>query len=308
MSKIGVTSATICARADLRAIVDATFGGDHDVTYLPAGTADLPTFLADKDAALIGRELVAEDLLGRAPKLKAISVYGVGFDNVDMAACRSRSVAVLVAPGVNADAVAEHTIGLMLAVMRNIAANDRHIHDGRWNKDGGRTLTGKTVAIIGAGAVGTRVGRLLRAFSCQVVLNDILAKADLAKELGGCELGFEAALQHADIVTAHVPLTVATRGMFGREAFQIMKPGGVLINTSRGAVVSQKALKDALRAGQLKGAGLDVFENEPIVDTELFSLPGVVGTPHTAGNAQEAVEAMTRAAAGKLLDFLKGNE
>ncbi len=307
MSVIAVTSATICARPELRARVEGLLAPKHRIrfaTFTKPGREDLRAFLAGADGALIGREVIDEPLLAGLPDLRAVSVYGVGFDNVDAAACAKRGVALLVAPGVNADAVAEHTLGLMLAVLRNIARNDRLLHEGVWNKDGGRTLQGKTVAILGCGAVGSRVGRLLKAFSCHIVLNDILAKAELAAELGGCELGIEAALQIADIVTVHVPLTAVTRGLFDEKAFGQMKPGAVLVNTSRGPVVRLAALKKALKTGQVAGAGLDVFENEPILDAELFAHPGVVGTPHTAGNAREAVEAMTDAAAAKLRDYL----
>lgn len=275
--------------------------GHRVVFWDPA--QDLAVFLTGKDAALIGRETIDDALLAKLPQLRAVSVYGVGFDNIDDAACATRGVALLVAPGVNAAAVAEHTIGLMLAVLRNIARNDRYLHDGIWNKDGGRMLTGKTVGIIGCGAVGSRVGALLRAFSCPLVLNDIADKADLAAEWGACRMSLQETVQSADIITVHVPLTRLTRSLFDDALISLMKPGAVLINTSRGPVVSIPALKKALKSGQLAGAGLDVFESEPIVDKDLFALPGLVGTPHTAGNALEAVEAMTDAAALKLRDY-----
>jgi D-3-phosphoglycerate dehydrogenase len=307
---IAVTSSTICARPELRALVASRLGDQFHAVFATgsvASEAALAAFLtlASADGLLIGREEVGQNLLRSFPRIKAVSVYGVGYDNVDQDACRDRGVELLVAPGVNADAVAEHTLGLMLAVLRNISANDRLLHAGRWNKDGGRTLFGKTVAVIGAGHVGSRVARLLRAFSCPVVLNDILPKADLAEELGACELGLESALQTADIVTVHVPLSAVTRGLFGDKTFSLMKAGAVLINTSRGAVVDLAALERALASGQIAGTGLDVFENEPIVRETLFAHAGVVGTPHTAGNAKEAVEAMAGAAASMLRDFFE---
>jgi D-3-phosphoglycerate dehydrogenase len=303
MKAVGVTSVTICGRPELRRRVETTLAG-MAVTFRKPDE-DVTAFLRGKDAALIGREAIDAKLLAACPTVRAVSVYGVGYDNVDEAACRNAGVKLLVAPGVNADAVAEHALGLMLAVLRNISHNDRLLHEGTWNKAGGRTLYGKTVAIVGCGAIGSRVGRLLKAFGCQVVINDVVAKPDLAKEWAACELGLEKSLEIADIVTVHVPLTSVTRGMFDDRTLGAMKRGSVLINTSRGAVVSLEALKRALNSGQIAGAGLDVFEIEPIIDRELFSFPGVVGTPHTAGNAQEAVEAMTDAAASKLREFFK---
>ncbi len=301
--KIGVTSVSLCKSAALRAKA-ATILAGHEVKYiaLPRSAAadELVSFLFDCDAALIGREVITADILAKLPRLKAISVYGVGFDNVDAGACGARGVALLVTHGVNADAVAEHTLGLILASMRNIARNHLLLAAGTWNKDGGRTLGGKVLAVVGCGAVGSRVGRLGNAFGCSVRVVDLVDKTQIANEIGAVQVSLEVALGSADILSMHVPLTAATDGMVNERFLAQMKPGSHLINTSRGRVVRLSALKKALESGHLAGAGLDVFESEPILDLELFALPGLVGTPHTAGNAVEAAMAMGVAALDQL--------
>lgn len=303
--KIGVTSVSMAKSAALRAKA-ATILAGHEVRFLasprPAEADELVAFLADCDAALVGREVVTGAILAKLPRLKAISVYGVGFDNVDAEACRARGVALLVAHGVNADAVAEHTLGLILACMRNIARNHLLLAAGTWNKDGGHTLAGKVLAVVGCGAVGSRVGRLANAFGCSVRVVDLLDKKQIANEIGAVQVSLAEALRSADILSMHVPLTAATDAMVDERFLAQMKPGAHLINTSRGRVVRLSALKKALESGHLAGAGLDVFETEPILDLELFALTGLVGTPHTAGNAVEAVMAMGVAA----LDQLRG--
>ena len=314
MAKIGITSQTFRRRYDLRLLAETGLAG-HELSFAPVSAlptemsaVELRAFLFSKDGALVGRETIDDDLLAAVPTLKAIGLYGVGHDNIDLDACKRRGVSVYIASGVNAQAVAEHTLGLMLSVLHNISLTDRLLRDGVWHKDGGRQLAGKTVGIVGVGAVGTRVARLARAFGCHVLLTDICSRAELAKEIGAFEAPLVTSRESADILTVHVPLTAVTRGFFDDQAFAAMKKGAILINTSRGAVVSLAALKKALSSGQLAGAGLDVYENEPILGgaamhPELFAHAGVVATPHIAGNAMEAVQAMGQAA----VDALRGH-
>lgn len=301
---IVVTAVSFCKNAELRQLATEAFTG-HTVTFaagegpLLAGDA-LVASLAEADLAIVGRETINDAILVRIPRLKAISLYGVGFDNIDVEACRRRGVAFEVAHGVNALAVAEHTIGLMLAVLRNIARNDRMLRQGVWNKDGGRTLGGRTVAVVGCGAVGSQVARLLRAFGSKIILVDVVCKTELAATLDAREASLSEALQNADVVTLHVPLDPSTEHMMNTATLSQMRQGSILVNTSRGSVVSLDALKASLTSGHLAGAALDVFEAEPLADPSLAALPTIVCTPHTAGNAAEAVLAMGLAATGRL--------
>jgi D-3-phosphoglycerate dehydrogenase len=306
MARISIIAASFCKSATLRDYARATLVG-HELAFADGRTLageELVGALADADAAVVGRELIDDTVLAQAPRLKALSLYGVGFDNIDVAACAARGVDFLVRHGVNAEAVAEHTIGLMLASLRNIAYTDRLLHQGQWLKDGGRQLSGSTVAVIGCGHVGSRVARLLTAFRCRLLLNDIRDVSALARETGGNSADFKQCLESADIVTVHVPLTARTAGLFDADTLARMRPGSVLVNTSRGAVVVLDALRHALKNGPLGGAALDVFEVEPLTDPQLYAEPRLVGTPHIAGNAREAVEAMGRAAVDMLLACL----
>lgn len=234
----------------------------------------------DADAAIIGLNKVDDLFLSRHPKIKVISKYGVGMDNIDLEACKRRWVRVASTPGVNAPYVAEHTLGLMLSLLRNI-----HKGINEWAKEGGTSLQDRTVGIIGLGAVGSHVERLVQKFGAQCFHNDI--DSGLTKEY---------LFENCDVITLHVPLTPLTKHLVNAQTLALMKPWSVLINTSRGGVVDQKALKEALKNKKIAGAALDVFEDEPCLDDELLNMENVVCTPHIAGNSKQAVLAMGRAA------------
>lgn len=262
----------------------------------------LPELLEDCSYWIVGREAVDSTVLSGAKKLEIISKYGVGLDNVDVSACSAHGGVRLVhRPGVNAQAVAEHTVGLMLGLSRKICEGSRHLFEGRWIKNGGVSLSGKTLGIIGYGHVGSALALLARSFNCQILAYDIIdKKSDLAR-VGGLPVGLKKLLSSSDFVSVHVPLTDKTRHLIGQEEFDLMKSTSFFINTSRGEVVDEAALKRALKAGEIGGAALDVFSVEPFDDMELLSLPNFIGTPHTAGNSKEAVWAMGSAAVEELI-------
>lgn len=308
MAVVAITSASFNKNEALRQYATTKFTG-NDVRFAdvstPPSLASLAVFLADADAVICGRETLDATLLARLPKLRAVAVYGVGHDNIDSNALAHRGIPLLVRKGVNKVATAEHAVGLMLAVLRRIAASSALMHQGVWEKDGGTQLSGKTVAIIGCGQVGSEVARLLAAFGCKLLLNDLEDRAALAAATGGEQATFKECLQKADIVTMHVPLSKATRAMVRAPELKAMRPSAVVINTSRGGVVDEAALADALKAGVIQGAGLDVYSEEPLRGSPLQGLQNLVMTPHTAGNAQEAVAAMGQAAVDDLAAFLK---
>ena len=308
MATVAITSASFLKNDALRQYAAAKLAG-HDLrfddTSTPTSLASLAVFLADADAVIFGRETLDATLLARLPKLKAVAIYGVGHDNVDSNALALRGIPLLVRKGVNKVATAEHTLGLMLAVMRRIAATNTQLHQGIWDKNGGSQLSGKTVGIVGVGQVGAEVARLLAAFGCKLLLNDLEDRAALYAATGGEQATFKECLQKADILTMHVPLTKATRAMVGAPELRAMRPSAVVINTSRGGVVDETALAAAIKAGTIAGAGLDVFSEEPLKSSPLQGLQNVVMTPHTAGNAKEAVSAMGQAAVDDLAAFLK---
>jgi D-3-phosphoglycerate dehydrogenase len=245
---------------------------------------DLTDSLADSHAAIVGLNTIGETTLALYPALRFISKYGVGMDNIDLDACKRRWVRVLWTPGVNAAYVAEYTLGLILSLIRKIHEPIWHDPTGDWVKPKGQSLFNKSIGIIGYGHVGKLVGQC---FSNQSTIfwNDINGGATKEEIYSQC-----------DIITLHVPLTPETKHLINSKTLAMMKPSAYLINTSRGAVVDQEALKYALKNKIIAGAALDVFEHEPCNDEELLNMENVICTPHIAGNSEQAILAMGRAA------------
>ena len=220
-----------------------------------------------------------EAVFRACPRLKMISIWGTGTDNIDLAAAARHGVTVCNTPGINAYAVAEHTIALMLAAARRIPGIDREMRAGAWPRDMLVQLHGKTLAVFGAGAIGARVAQLARGFGMEVLSWSARADTAAAKD------DF---LRRADFVTLHLRLVPETRGFIGRREFGLMKREAFLINTSRGALVDREALLDALASGRIAGAGLDVYHEEPLKpDDPLLSSARTVLSPHIAGQTPE---------------------
>jgi len=274
----------------------------HTIHYLdvrdPLQHARLqdPLFTERIAAWLVGGEPVSATELKAFPALLGVSKYGVGVDNIDFQACAERGVQVHFEAGVNSLAVAEHTLGLILGMCRNICMNSRMLSLGIWNKNGGRSVSGMKIGIIGLGHVGSKLARLLRGLGADLAYCDILAKPELENELGIQRLSYHDLISWAELLSFHVPLTDQTRRMFGDAELARTRPGVFLINTSRGPVLVQETLKKGLTGGHIQGAALDVFESEPLRDKELAESERLVGTPHTAGNSEQAVRAMGQAA------------
>ena len=233
-----------------------------------------------------------ERVLAACPRLRLVSIWGTGTDNVDLAACRARGIAVTNTPGVNAHAVAEHTLALMLAVTRRIPAMDHDVRGGQWPRGLLVQLEGKTLGLIGLGAIGSRVAALARSFGMRLLATTWGPDGGRAAALGARPVPLETLLGESDVVSLHLRLSDETRGYLGREHMDLMRPAAFLINTARGALVDRAALVDALRAGRLGGAALDVFHEEPVpADDPLLALPNVVLTPHNAGMTREVIDA-----------------
>ncbi len=262
-------------------------------------------FINDADAAIIGVETINDTLLEQTPKLKIISKYGVGLDNIDQQSLESRSISLGWTGGVNQRSVSELTLGFMLGLCRNIFNSGFKLKNSIWDKNGGCQLSGKTVGIIGCGHIGSDVVRLLSPFGCTILVRDIVDKSDFCLAQGICAASLDEIVERSDIITLHVPLTELTREMINESFFQRMKSTALLVNTCRGEVVNEQALKNALSKKVIAGAALDVFIDEPPTDTEFLSLPNLMVTPHIGGNTREAVEAMGRSAIDHLVAFFK---
>ena len=260
-------------------------------------------FIGDAEAAIVGREAITDTVLQRCPNLKIISKYGVGLDNVDMAACEKYGVKIGWTGGVNRLCVAEMTLAFMIALSRNLYSTSVQLKGGTWNKNGGRQLSEKTIGIIGVGHIGKELIRLLAPFKCRILANDIIQQDEYYQRVSATPVSKAELYAESDIISIHTPLNDDTRGLIDKESLKAMKPNAVLINTARGGIVNENDLKAALIKQEISGAALDVFEEEPPVDSELLSLPQLFCTPHIGGNAQEAVLAMGRSAIGHLKDW-----
>jgi D-3-phosphoglycerate dehydrogenase len=253
---------------------------------------DLSRYINDADAVIIGLEKIDENLLSECPNLKFIAKYGVGLDNIDMAACAAHNVKVGWTGGVNKLSVAEMTIAFMLSLSHNIFLTSEQLKRGEWNKQGGSQLSEKTIGIIGVGNIGREVIRILKPFGCQILVNDIIDIASFCRENGMQSVSKKEIFSSVDILSIHTPLTVETRHLINSVTLRLMKHTAFLINTARGGVVCQNDLKQALSESWIQGAALDVYEQEPPADIDFLKLPNLLCTPHIGGNAFEAVVAM----------------
>lgn len=285
----------------------------HATVVVPEDLSE-PAFIAvarEAEAILIRtRPVLTESLLTALKRLRCVARYGVGLDNVDLAAATRLGLPVLYAPGLNSNAVAEHTLMLMLAVAKRLLSFDAGVRRGAWadlRVRGIGELRGLTLGLIGVGNIGRRVARLAGAFGMEVLGYDPYVSAEELARRGVRKVELPALLRAADIVSLHVPLGPETRHILGREAFALLKEGAIVINTSRGGTVDQAALVEALTSGRVAGAGIDVFDPEPpSADSPLFALEQVVLTPHVAGVSERANRTIATHIATEIVKVLRG--
>jgi D-3-phosphoglycerate dehydrogenase len=278
-----------------------------------SGTDD-PDFLAaleTADAVLSGNDLTVDDtLLQKAGRLKAIAKMGVGLDMIDVDAASRHGVLVFNTPGVNDQAVADHTFALMLAVARKIPYCDQSLREGRWEhtKVLGLELWEKTLGLIGLGAIGRNVALRAEGFRMRVVAHDPYWPEEFAARHNIAQMDVEDLLEVSDIVSLHVPLMEKTRNLIDAAALSRMKPGAILVNCARGGVVNERDLAAALENGKLAGAGIDVFEVEPPQDSPLLGIENAVLSPHTAAFTTQALANMDRGVVEQLIGYSKGEK
>jgi len=253
---------------------------------------------------------VTAALLERMPHLLVAASYGAGHDTIDVEACTRAGVAVVNQAGGNAEAVAEHAVGMMLALLKRIPESQAALKAGTVRQREafmGRELAGRTVGLVGLGHVGTRTARYLRAFDCRVLASDPYVDREACRARGADKADLAALLREADIVSLHCPLTPETGGMFDRAAFAAMRPGSIFVSTARGGIHDEGALHEALASGHLAGAGLDVWEKEPPpAGYPLLAHPAVIASVHTAGVTHESRERVARMAAEAFIDAAAG--
>jgi len=255
-------------------------------------------------------------LLDEAPNIRIIAQYAVGYDNIDVEECTKRGIYVTNTPGVLTEAVADLTWALILAVARRIVEADRFVRSGAWEETRtgwhptmmlGVDVHGKVLGVVGLGRIGSAVARRAKCFNMKILYYDVERKLELEKELGAEYVDLDYLLSNSDFVTLHVPLTKATHHLIGERELKIMKPTAYLINTSRGAVVDERALIKALEKGWIAGAALDVFEVEPTPkDNPLLKFYNVIVAPHIGSASRETRERMAMMVAENLIAFAKG--
>lgn len=256
----------------------------------------LRKFLDGHDRAIIALEKLDRATIASLPGLKVVSKYGVGIDNVDLDALRDHGKKLGWKGGVNKRSVSELALSFMIALMHQVPFAGSEVKAGKWYQVLGRQLTGKTVGIIGCGHVGKDLVGLLKPFDVRVLAHDIVNYADFYAANGVEAVDMDTLLAQSDIVTLHLPNHESTRNILTAARIARIKPGAVLVNTARGGLVDEAAIKAALKSGQLAGIAFDVFAQEPPQDAELIAMPNVLATPHIGGSAEEAVLAMGRAA------------
>jgi glyoxylate reductase len=270
-----------------------------------ADVSALITMLSDK---------VDTELLEHAPSLKVVANLAVGYDNIDLKAAKQKEVIICNTPDVLTDTTADLTFALLMTAARRIVEADRYIKEGQWKSWSPLLLAGadihhKTIGIVGMGSIGEAVARRAKGFDMNILYHNRSRKPEAEEKLGAVYMSLDELLTHSDFVVVLAPLTEETEGLFQKEQFQTMKKSAFFINAARGAIVNEEALTEALKTGDIAGAGLDVFVKEPIdSDHPLLSLDNVVALPHIASSSTETRLGMMNLCVQNIMAVLKGDK
>jgi D-3-phosphoglycerate dehydrogenase len=269
---------------------------------------DVLEVVRDADAILNTYLPWSADSIARLDKCRIIARYGIGFDNVDLAAARDAGIVVTNVPDYSVEEVATHALALILAALRKVVAADAAVRDGQWTVDNFRPirrLSTLTVGLVGYGRIARRIASPLQALGADIIAHDPYLESgpDMPPLLS-----LEAVLRQADVISLHLPLTDETRGLFGPDTLGAVREGAILVNTSRGPLVDLDALRKALETGRLSAAALDVFDIEPVDPARIEDIPNLIATPHMAYYSEEALQESQRKAATQVIKVLTGQE
>jgi D-3-phosphoglycerate dehydrogenase len=268
--------------------------------------ADLRMKVAQADAWIVAFHPIGAALMDSAPRLRVIAKHGVGVDNIDIAAATARGIVVTTAPSANDQAVADLTMALLLSLLRRVPEANASVKAGRWERFLGFGLSGMTTGIVGLGRIGQNVARRAKGFGVKLIGADPFWPEDVAREIGIRRVELNDLFVQADVISLHAPLTPETTGLVGEAAIAAMKPGVWIVNTSRGRVVDEKAMYEALTSGKVAGYATDVFENEPPVGSPLLTLPNVIATPHMGTHTRESLQLMGDRVTDAVLRIFRG--
>lgn len=309
MSKVLIGSAVLCEEnsSHVRILREAGL----EVVFPPEirllTETDLLRLLPGIQATIAGPEPYTARVIETAKDLCVIARSGVGFDSVNVEAATKHGVAVTITPGTNHDAVAEHAFALLLALAKDVVRQHQLTIQGGWSRQPTIPVRGQTLGIVGLGRIGKAMALRGLAFGMKVLATEKLPDWDFIHRHGIELVSLEELLQRSDFVSLHAPYTPETHHLIRAETLRLMKPTAFLINTSRGGLVCERDLVEALRAGKLRGAGLDVFEKEPPGENPLFQLPNVIVTPHMAGVDTRSLKEMADMAAQTIVGLLRGD-
>jgi D-3-phosphoglycerate dehydrogenase len=286
--------------------------GDLEVFKNPPKTAEeLEERIKTADIVIVGWSHLTKEVIDSAKQLRMISIWATTCHYADLEAAEKRGIVVTHVPAYATEAVAEHAFALLLAAARKLTLADEHVRKGDfdWRPFGGRELTGKTLGLIGTGAIGCRVAEIARVFKMRVLGYDKYPNLKRAEEIGMEYVDLHTLLNESDVVSLHVTLTPETEKLLGREEIESMKKGVFIVNTSQGKVIDEKALIEGLKSGKIAFAGLDVFDEEPpLKDNPLFRLSNVVLSPHVGFHTLEAAKRCTDTCIDNVVKFLEGHE
>lgn len=277
-------------------------------TGRPLTEDELIPLLKDCDGYIAGLDDVTAKVLAACPNLKVVSRYGAGYDRVDIQAAKEHGIVVTNTPGVNAQAVGELAFGLIMAAARNIPYLNEMTRKGEWVRSTGIELKGKTLGIMGLGAIGKVVARCAQGFGMNVIAYDPFINEAYCAEnhIGNCT--YDEVIEQSNVISLHLPLNDETRHMIDKASIDRMKDGVIIVNASRGGIIDEDAAYEGLKSGKIAGLGLDAFEVEPPKDSKLFEFPTVIATPHTGAHTKEATQNMANASVKNLIDVLSGND
>lgn len=279
----------------------------YNDTGSPLTGNQLIELLQGCDGYLAGVDYINSEIIESMPStVRVISRYGAGIDRVDLDACRERGILVTNTPGANATAVCELAFGLMLSLSRSIPALDRAVRRGEWPRSNGMELSGKRLGIVGLGNIGKQLAVRAKSFEMDVCAYDPFIDQAFVKIERIEEMSLDELCQSSDIVSLHLPFTDITRNIIDKKRMQSMKPGTIIINTSRGGLIDEIAAAELLRNGYLRGMGLDAFEEEPLQASPLKDLDNVILTPHTGAHTDEAIKRMGLMSVKNLIAVLTG--
>ena len=267
--------------------------------------ADMARLVAGAVAAIVSTDPIDREVLEAAPELRVIARVGVGTDSIDLGAATEAGVVVTTTPGANREATADHALAMILAALRRVVEHDASVRRGEWRRGGDLTpweLHRAVAGLVGYGSIGRAVARRLRGFDVELLVCDPAARP----QPGLAVVPLPVLLRRSDVVSLHAPLTDATRRLIGRDELGLMRHEAVLVNTSRGGLVDENALAEALAHGRLRAAALDVFAGEPEVPRALADLPNVVLSPHVGGLSERSIATMTEQATSHVLAALRG--